>query len=65
MPQENQKLLKKARVLFISLTAGVVVLALEGLLTGVPLFSRFALGLGVSGLIVISLIIAGIVKNRD
>ena len=60
-----QKKLQTARLLFIAMTLGIVILSVQYLLCGWILYQYYALGLAVFSLLMISLIIAKIVKMDD
>lgn len=65
MTDKGKVLLKKARILCIVTTAGIIILSLESLITHQNLFMNYALGLATGGLILITLIIWRIVKLEE
>ncbi len=65
MADQKQRYLQMARIVFISITLGIVVLSFQSLWTGMAVFQHFALGLAVFGLFIISCIVARIVKISD
>ena len=61
----KQKRMQIARLLFIAMTLGIVVLSAQFLISGWMPYQYYALALGVFCLFMISFIIAGIIKSED
>ena len=64
MPDRKTRLIAKTRFLFIGITAGVVILALESLILKQDIFLNYALGLAAVGIAFITLIIYKIVRSE-
>jgi len=65
MSDRRKHYLQITRIVFVSIAAGIVLLSLQSLLTGKPVFQQYALRLAVFGLFIISCIVARIVKSED
>ena len=65
MSDKNKRYLQITRIVFVSITIGIVILCLQSLWTGMAVFQQYALGLAVFGLFIISCIVARVVKSSD
>jgi len=61
----KQKRMQWVRLVFISMTLGIVLLSLQYLISGWIAYQYYALGLAVFCLVIISLIINKIIKTED
>ena len=64
MPERKKRLIAKTRFIFIGITAGIVILALESLILKQDIFLNYALGLATAGIAFITLIIYKIVRPK-